>query len=95
MSTREKILLAIYHENRLGNSDVRYTVRHDGFRVDPQSFNQEIQTLQNEGLIRGAVLIRDRENSQPDQVILNRVAITVYGLHYVKSHLLAAAGTLA
>jgi hypothetical protein len=92
LSTKERILLAIYREYRKGNSDMRHSVRHDGLQVDPGLFNQEIQSLQSEGLIRGAVLVRDRNKSYPDQVILNQVAVTHFGLHYLRSCLLAKTG---
>jgi hypothetical protein len=86
LTTKERVLLAIYREYRKGNSDMRRSVRHDGLQLDPGSFNQEIQSLQSEGLIRGAVLVRDQNKKYPDQVILNQVALTHYGLHYLKSH---------
>lgn len=88
MSTKEKILLAIYREYKRGNSDMRQSVGHQRLQVDPELFNQEIQTLQTEGLIRGAVLVKDRYNKFPDQVILNRVGLTHRGLHYVRSSVL-------
>ncbi|KYZ75093.1 hypothetical protein AXX12_13000 [Anaerosporomusa subterranea] len=92
MTTKERILLAIYREYRKGNSDMRRSVRHDGLQLDPGSFNQDIQSLQSEGLIRGAVLVRDRSKNYPDQVILNQVAVTHYGLHYLRRNLLAKTG---
>lgn len=89
LTTKEKILLAIYREYRQGISDMRHSVRHDGLQVDSGIFNREIQALQSDGLIRGAVLVRDRTRNYPDQVILNQVALTHYGLHYLRSRMLA------
>lgn len=91
MSAKERILMAIYQEQTKGNSDMSRSVRHEGLQVDPRLFNQAIQTLQKEGLIRGAVLVKDRNNNFPEQVFLNRVALTHYGLHYLRKNLLAKA----
>ena len=88
MNSKEAVLLAIYQEYVKGNSDMRRSVRSERWQLDTGSFNQEIQALQFEGLIRGAVLVRDRFKDFPDQVILNRVALTNYGLHYLKNILL-------
>ena len=89
MSAKERILMAIYREYAKGNSDMRRSVRHEGLQVELRLFNQEIQTLQQEGLIRGVVLVKDRNSNFPDQVILNRVALTHYGLYYLRHNLLA------
>ncbi|MDU4960550.1 MAG: YjcQ family protein [Sporomusaceae bacterium] len=85
MSTKEKVLMAIYREYEKGNRDMRRTVRHDELKLEAAAFNRDIQLLQYEGLIRGAVLVRDRNKTDPDQVILNQVAVTNYGLHYLRS----------
>mgnify|MGYP007049788326 CR=1 FL=1 len=63
LTTKEKILLAIYREYRQGISDMRHSVRHDGLQVDSGLFNREIQALQTDGLIRGAVLVRGCRDS--------------------------------
>lgn len=91
-SKKEAVLWAIYQEYEKGNSDMRRTVRSEQLKLDDGSFNQEIQALQFDGLIRGAVLVRDRYKDFPDQVILNRVALTQYGLHYLKTKLLRKTG---
>jgi len=88
MNSKEAVLLAIYQEHRKGNADMRRSVRSERLQLDAGSFNKEIQALQFDGLIRGAVLVRDRYKDFPDQVILNRVALTHFGLYYLQNRLL-------
>lgn len=88
MTVKDRVLLAIYREYKQGNSDMRVTVRAEQLKIDDGTFNQEVQSLQTAGLIRGAVLVRNRNKPYPDQVILHRVALTHSGLHYLKHHLL-------
>lgn len=92
MNPKEKLLLAMYREQRGGNSDMRSSVQPDRMQLDQGAFNKVIQSLQTDGLIRGAVLIRDRNSEYPEQVILNRVALTHYGVHYLKNHVLTRTG---
>jgi len=86
---REKILLAIYNEFLKGNNDMRNIIQPETLDVATADFCKEIQHLQSEGLIYGAVLIRDRDDVFPYRVILRNVVMTFYGLAYVKQHLLA------
>lgn len=88
MDLKDRVLLAMYDEYQKGNADMRRTVRPERLQLEPSTFNRQIQALQTEGFIRGAVLVRDRDSIFPEQVILNRVALTNYGLHYLKSNLL-------
>lgn len=89
MGTKEKILMAIYQESKSGKHCLHEQLSFHGLRDEDNVFKNAVQALQAEGLIQGAVIVRDRFNDLLHQVILNQVGLTHRGLYYVQSRGLA------
>lgn len=86
---KQKILFAMYNEQHKDKPDMA-AITPDSLQIDPVWFRVAVDRLENEGLIRGAVIIAHARCPIPRMVFLHQAELSPCGIRYMIDNLKTA-----
>jgi hypothetical protein len=86
LDSKQKVLIAIYTEYQKDLPNME-NVTHETLGLDYDVFKVAIEKLDNEGMIRDAIIVHGGNDPKPLHVSLNLCKMTNYGIGYVEKKL--------